>query len=159
MTSETGNQPGQQTQPPEAVAGGLIRLALVFIPLTVLVFLGSMAIWDMTTAWVALLSSAICFLGATLGHLCSIFPRGDVFRLARLYQSMAVRIALPVILLFACKKLYPELFSRGMVYFVFLFYVVGLLMEVIGQASKLKVLTSGSESVLNSASKGESQAG
>lgn len=159
MNAESGKPETSTTVPDEPVSAGLGRLLLVFLVATVLVFAVSIVVWDLTTALVALLSAAVCMVAAVAGHFCSIFPRGDVFRLARLYQSMTVRIALPVLLLFVCKNSFPDVFSRGMVYFVFLFYLVGLLTEVTVQAKRLKVLKSSAEPVLGSTASGESQAG
>lgn len=159
MNSETGNLEVAKTVPADEHAGGLSRLLLIFLVSTVVVFVVTLLVWGMPTAWVALMSAGVCCLAAIAGHFLSIFPRGEVYRVARLYQSMAVRIGPPVLYLFVCKNSFQELFSRGMVYFVFLFYLVGLLTEVMVQANRFKVLKSSAGSVLGHPTNGESQTG
>ncbi|MCP4082860.1 MAG: hypothetical protein GY819_07175, partial [Planctomycetaceae bacterium] len=90
------------------------------------------------------LSFAFCALGAIIAHFFSIYPRGDAFLVSRLYLSMAARVGLPLALLVVCKTNFEALLVQGMVYFVILFYLVGLLTELktrmrtlgIGQGAK-----------------------
>lgn len=95
-------------------------------------------------ALVGLLSGAVCLIAAIAAHYLSQVPRGDVFILARLYMSSGVRIGLPVVLLVVCKMGYPELFNRGMVYFVILFYLVGLSNDLMTQVARLNQLKAAS---------------
>jgi len=141
------------------IGDGLGRLLLTFLVATVLVFGVTLFVRDMSTAMVALIAAGVCCVAAVAGHFLSIYPKGDVFRLARLYQSMAIRIGIPVLFLFLCRALFTEQFDRGMVYFVLLFYLVGVLTEVLVQVRRLKVLQASIKQGMPRPSKGDSQAG
>lgn len=134
----------------------LIRISLVFVAVSIAAFLVTWFAWGQETAWVALASAAACGLGALLAHVCSELPRGDLFIMVRLMSSSMVRVGIPLLVLLVVKFQLPELFDRGMVYFVILFYVVGLLTDLKMQIGRFKPDTASSNQML-SATGGDSQ--
>lgn len=110
--------------------GALVTL-LVILLLVGLVTLGSVLIWGTSGMLLAAsLALASCLVGAVLAHFFGIYPRGDAFLVSRLYLSMAARTGLPLAVLMVCKMNFETLLAEGMVYFVILFYLVGLLTEL-----------------------------
>ena len=132
------------------------RLLLVFFVATALVVALASLLWDPATGLAALVASLICCLAAVAATYLSVYPQGDHFRLIRLYTASAVRIALPVILLFICRAILPELFAKGMVYFVVLFYLVGLLTDLMLQLKRIKQLYPGTPGVFGQTANGDS---
>lgn len=132
------------------------RLLIVFFVSTALVVAVVSLVWDPATGLAALVAAIICCLAAVAATWLSIYPRGDHFRLIRLYTGSAARIALPVILLFICKWVMPELFDQGMVYFVVLFYLVGLLTDLMLQLKRIKQIYPDSPGVLGQTANGDS---
>ena len=124
--------PFQSESEPDAVAirSGLRALLLIFA-VTTLVVTGLSAILGPGLTWVAaLVSAVVCFAAAVGGYFLGFYPSGNVYLVARMYGSMAARVGAPVVLLVVCQSLFPDLFGQGMVYFVVLFYVVGMLADV-----------------------------
>ena len=109
---------------------GLMPLLVVFIVTGAATM--ALAAWLGGSSMVlsAGLSWAACLAGALLGHVGSVYPRGDAYIVSRLYLSMAARAGFPLALLVICKTSFESLFSQGMVYFVILFYLVGLLTDL-----------------------------
>jgi hypothetical protein len=106
------------------------RLVIVFAIVAIPVIGLSWTLGGGELAFAATLSALACFTGAVSGHFLAIYPRGNAYLLARLYASMAARLGFPFVLLFVCKVRFENLFSQGMVYFVILFYLVGLLVDL-----------------------------
>ncbi len=142
--------------PPSETAAGLGVLLLVFGGLLVPVVIGAAVFGSTATAMVALLSGVVCGLAAVAAFFLGIFPRGEFFRLTRLYTASAVRIAVPVAYLLVCKMAFPDLFGQGMVYFVVLFYLVGLLTDLALQLRRNRQLHLRNEGLLGHPAKGDS---
>ena len=119
---------------------GLGQLLLIYGATVLLAVAAAALIWDTSTALVGLLSGLVCGVAAIAAFLLGIFPRGEFFRLTRLYTASAVRIAIPVLYLFIARTAFPDLFDQGMVYFVVLFYLVGLLTDLVLQLRRNKLL-------------------
>ncbi len=136
--------PFQTTTATEGLAlkSGLLRLLAVYAALTLVVVGMCISMGQSMSATAALLASVVCWLGASAAHLLGIYPRGEVFLTTRLYASSAVRIALPVLLLLVVKLRFPSLMSGGMVYYVILFYLAGLVTDVASQFQRLRALHS-----------------
>ncbi len=132
------------------------RLLGVFAVTTAVVALSVSIVWDASTGLAALIASVICCVAAVAATYLSVYPAGDHFRLIRLYTASAARIALPVILLFICRAVLPELFAQGMVYFVVLFYLVGLLTDLKLQLRRIKQLYPQAPGVLGQPANGDS---
>ncbi|MGI9518013.1 MAG: hypothetical protein ACR2NP_13250 [Pirellulaceae bacterium] len=152
MTTDSQNP---QTTPLGAI-DMIWRLLIVFFVSAALVVAVASLVWDRATGLAALVAAIICCLAAVAATCLSIYPRGDHFRLIRLYTASAARLALPVILLFVCKAIMPELFAQGMVYFVVLFYLVGLLTDLMLQLRRIKQIYPDSPGVLGQTANGDS---
>jgi len=120
----------------------LLKISLMFLAVALPVFVIVYVAWGIETACVALAAALSCGLGAVLAHVCSELPRGDMLIMVRLMSSSMVRVGVPLILLLVAKLAFTELFDRGMVYFVILFYVVGLLTDVKLQMKRYKPVNS-----------------
>lgn len=136
---------GMQSEP-----GAVVRLLLIFGIVTVLTVALAWQFSGQSVAIVALLSAAVCFAGSLAGHFLAIYPRGNVYVAARLYASMGARMGFPFLLLFVCKLNFEKLFSQGMVYFVVLFYLVGLLVDLTIRMRALRMSGSVSKSAYSS---------
>ncbi len=112
------------------VWSGIRNLTICFAIVSALVIGLAAVFGNGSVVLAALLSAVVCFMGAVAGHFLAAYPRGDVYLAARLYASMAARMGLPFVLLFICKVRFDELFSQGMVYFVILFYLVGMIVDL-----------------------------
>ena len=122
------NQKDLVSQP--GISHGLLPLLLVFAVVGALAIGLAAYLGGGQMALAAGLSFVACLAGAWLGHVFFIYPRGDHFLVSRMYLSMAARAGIPLLLLMVCKISLEPLFSRGMVYFVILFYLVGLLTDL-----------------------------
>ncbi len=110
---------------------GALAILLMVLGITGLATLGSVLIWGTSGMFLtASIALASCAVGAVLAHYFTIYPRGDAFLVSRLYLSMAARAGLPLAVLVICKMNFETLLDEGMVYFVILFYLVGLLTEL-----------------------------
>ena len=128
-------EPLQEDNSPDSQTTQLAKrslLGLMFVFAVVAAVTIGLAAWWGGSAWAlsAGLSAAACLAGGILGHVFSFYPRGDAFIVSRLYLSMMARAGIPLLLLFICKTRFESLFDQGMVYFVILFYLVGLLTEL-----------------------------
>ena len=113
-----------------SLMANLKSLLVIFVAVFVSV-IGLVAVFgNGTMVLAASLSAVVCLAGAVGGHFLAIYPRGEVYMATRLYASMAARMGLPFLLLFVCKVRFTDLFSQGMVYFVILFYLVGLVVDL-----------------------------
>ena len=147
MTSTMTNDDNKaETNGP--LAARLTRICLVFAAVALLVSGMVWSVWGLEAALVALVSAIACGTGAVLAHICSELPRGDMFIMIRLMSSSMVRVGVPLILLVVAKLAFPEHFARGMVYFVILFYVVGLLTDLQLQIKRFKTASSPSQTAL-----------
>jgi hypothetical protein len=117
---------------------GIGRLLAVYLAATLVACGICLATGGGMWAAVAALSSAACLAGAIGAHYTGIYPRGNEFITSRLMASTMVRMALPFGLLLVARSAWPELYARGMVYFVFLFYLVGLITWVVMRSSQLR---------------------
>lgn len=99
-------------------------LITMLVPLVVLIV--------MEKSLVALmLAFAVCFLTAVLAHVFSEIPPGDEFLLARFGLSSLVRTGPPMVLVFIVKKVSEPTFEGGLIYYIVLFYLVGLSVDVV----------------------------
>jgi len=126
--TEISNHVTANTAAPEK--GSLVKLLAVLLAVG-FVTLGSVLIWGTSGMLLAAsIALASCLLGSVLAHFFGIYPRGEAFIVSRLYLSMAARAGLPLAVLVICKMNFETLLTEGMVYFVILFYLVGLLTEL-----------------------------
>lgn len=142
--------------PPPEIGAGLAQLGLVFGIATAVIGCGAALIWDTSTALVAVVSGIVCLLAAIAAFFLGIYPRGEFFRLTRLYTASAIRIAIPVVYLFVCKTFFPDQFGQGMVYFVVLFYLVGLLTDLVLQLRRNRQLYAQKSGTLGQPANGDS---
>lgn len=133
---------GTEKPADRALAGSLLRLLGVYVGTALLVVGGTAALAGSPTVLAALFSALVCGISAVAAHFLGVWPAGEIFRLMRLYLATAVRIGIPVIFLLICRALLPELLDQGMVYFVVLFYLVGLLTDLALQLRRIKRLES-----------------
>ena len=138
------------------LASRVIRLSLVFMAIALLVCGTAWALGGPEAAIVGVVSAIACGLGAVLAHICSELPRGDVFIMIRLILSSIVRAGIPLLVLVIAKLQFPEQFNQGMVYFVVLFYVVGLLTDIKLQIRRFNPVTAGSQKMLSTPAGGDS---
>ncbi len=135
--------------------GAHLVAGVLLVP--VLVCLATIAVAWLTggpsVAIIAGLAAISCLAGVAAGHVFSIIPRGDMFFSLRLMLSSTVRVALPLVTLLVCRLTRPELLERGMVYFVILFYLVGLMSELITRIKRLASLQN-AKSVVGQSTKG-----
>ena len=127
---DTHNEAVADSRPAPLAVRGLGGLLAVFALVGIVAI--AMAGWWGGGGWAlsACLSAVACLAGAILGHIFSVYPRGDAYLVSRLYLSMMMRAGIPLALLFVCRTRFESLFDQGMVYFVILFYLVGLLTEL-----------------------------
>jgi hypothetical protein len=86
----------------------------------------------------AILALSVCVISSLLAHIVGEYPKGDDYFAARLAGSMAARTA-PPFLLVIIAKLRPEIpFESGFVFFIILFYLVGLIADVGMHVVRLK---------------------
>ncbi len=120
----------EKQAPPVTENRNLATLLLMFAGVGALTLGAVFAFGNSEMLISAGVSLAFCALGAIIAHFFSIYPRGDAFLVSRLYLSMAARAGFPLALLMVCKTNFESLLAEGMVYFVILFYLVGLLTEL-----------------------------
>jgi hypothetical protein len=147
---------GTQADAAPTLGQRLLRIGVIFGLVAAAICGLAGAVWGMPTALVAAVTAVVCGAGALLGHLCSELPRGDLFIMLRLATSSLVRVGLPLILLLVTRALFPEHFGRGMVYFVILFYVVGLLIDLKLQIRKFRPVSASSRQALGTPAAGDS---
>jgi hypothetical protein len=130
-----------QTRLTEIESGLQARDWLRFLLIPVLVCLATVAAARIAGGFEIAISAALaaiaCLGGAAVAHVFNIFPRGDYLITSRLMLSSAARVVLPLTLLAVCKSFRPDLLERGMVYFVILFYLVGLLTDLATRMHRL----------------------
>jgi hypothetical protein len=109
----------------------LIKITAV-VAITLAVVMASLVLSGRTDLVIAALVAWTASLaGAIGGYWFGVFPRGDLFIASRLLASMLVRAGIPLVVIAICKFRFPELMEGGMVWFVVLFYLVGLLADAI----------------------------
>jgi hypothetical protein len=111
------------------VALGMCAVGTVAIPAGV-----ALGWLDITSGIGAL---TLCLVSTLLGHLAGEYPQGDDFFMVRMAGSMFVRTAIPLIVCVVAKlnQVIPE--GSGFVFFVLLFYLVGLIIDVSLHGSRL----------------------
>lgn len=86
----------------------------------------------------AVLALIVCVISSQLAHIVGEYPSGDDYFMARLAASISVRTGIP---LFAVVfvKLSPKIpFEPAFVFFIVLFYLVGLFVDVALHVLRLK---------------------
>ena len=86
----------------------------------------------------AILALVVCVISSLVAHIVGEYPKGDDYFAARLAGSMAARTA-PPFLLVIIAKLSPELpFESAFVFFIILFYLVGLIADIAMHVLRMK---------------------
>lgn len=113
------------------VASDLLKVAAVFAVALGMVVAGLAVAGRMDSLVAVIVAWAATFAGAVGGYWLGIFPRGDLFIASRLMASMLVRAGIPLFAVAIGKFRFPEWIEGGMVWFIVLFYLVGLLADAV----------------------------
>ena len=113
------------------LAGVVVCAAVVFTAIGTLLFQT-----DLKTAAIAV---AACLVSALLAHVAGEFPKGDELVMARIAMQMVVRTALPFLVAVWGINFANPPFEKSLVFYMILFYLVGLVVEV--QLSLARVKT------------------
>lgn len=108
---------------------GLVLLALILAS----VGIGSLLVGTTligSTFHVVLLAWSVCFFSTLLAHVAGEFPQGDSYFAARMALQLVVRTVPPfVVAVWALHFAAPPL-ETGLVFYMILFYLVGLIADV-----------------------------
>ena len=96
-----------------------------------------MMVMDWLDLGMGLLAFAACSVSAMAAHVAAEYPRGDAFIAVRLAMSMVVRTALPLAVCVLAKFTEILPFEPGLIVLVFLFYLIGLMVDVKLQSVRL----------------------
>ena len=77
------------------------------------------------------LASAVCLFACLVAHCFNDFPPGNEFLMHRFFICSALRTGFPLLLAVLAKKLSPTLIDGGLIYYIILFYLVGLAAELV----------------------------
>ena len=78
----------------------------------------------------AVLALIVCVISSQLAHIVGEFPSGDDYFMARLAASISVRTGIPLFAVVFVKLSSAIPFEPAFVFFIILFYLVGLLVDV-----------------------------
>ncbi len=95
------------------------------------------SIYKLLDVRLAVLAFGVCLVSSLLAHIAGEYPQGDGFLALRMALSMLVRTVPPFL---ACLivKLSPAIaFETGFVFFVLLFYLIGLIIDVALHTARL----------------------
>ena len=108
----------------------LLVCAAVIGCLGVLVFGSSLQI--------VLIAFVPCLVGALLAHVAGEYPKGDLYIMARMAVQIVVRTLPPfVVAVWALYFAQPPL-EKSLVFYMILFYLIGLVMDVQMSLARLK---------------------
>lgn len=138
---------GSSTELPDRWSFGQRLMILVVVQLVAFLVTWSVAFLTggPSILAAACIAAGICFLASVLGHVVSEFPRGETFLTGRLLATMVVRVGIPMALLVVLKMNNSPLMDKGIVYFVVLFYVVGLATDLVLHYRKFQWLSVSSD--------------
>ncbi len=111
------------------MAPSLALLALILASIGIVVMLVGTSIFGSSVP-VVLLAWSICFLSTLLAHAAGEYPLGDSYFAARMALQLVVRTVPPfVVAVWALHFAAPPL-ERGLVFYMILFYLIGLIADV-----------------------------
>jgi len=116
----------------------LLLLSLILVGSVAVVGSVAMVIGNWSSVPVILLAGSVCLAAALIAQVLGEFPRGDFFIFTRLACATAMRLSLPLVLLFALKLNDSPLLSKGLVWYVVAFYLIGLLTDTILHARRVR---------------------
>lgn len=91
---------------------------------------------DLKSGLVALVA---CLLSALLAHVAGVYPEGDELMMARMAVQMVVRSAIPFLVAVWGIYFADPPFEKSLVFYMILFYLVGLVVDVQLSLARLKV--------------------
>ena len=86
----------------------------------------------------AVLALIVCVISSQLAHIVGEYPRGDDYFMARLAASISVRTGIPLLAVVFVKLSSGIPFEPAFVFFIILFYLVGLIVDVALHVLRLK---------------------
>jgi hypothetical protein len=123
------------------LTSSLALLALILATVGIAVLLVGTSIFGSSVP-VVLLAWSICFLSTLLAHVAGQHPQGDSYFAARMALQLVVRTVPPfVVTVWALHFAAPPL-ERGLVFYMILFYLIGLIADVrltIGRLNALRI--------------------
>lgn len=116
------------------------RLAILALALTACAAVaGFVGVWMLGGSLQILLFAFLpCLVGALLAHVAGEYPKGDLYIMARMAVQIVVRTLPPfVVAVWALYFVEPPL-DKSLVFYMILFYLVGLVMDVQMSLARLK---------------------
>jgi len=83
-----------------------------------------------TSLKAAVVALVACLVSALLAHVAGEYPQGDMLIMARMAVQMVVRTALPFLVAVRGFYFVEPPFEKSLVFYMILFYMVGLVAEV-----------------------------
>lgn len=115
-------------------------LLLAMVVLIVAVPVAAVGALLLGTCWKAAgVALVACLASALLAHVAGEYPRGDMLIMARMAIQMVVRTALPFLVALWGIYFVDPPFEKSLVFYMILFYMVGLVAEVQLSLNRLNV--------------------
>lgn len=115
----------------------LCLLAIIVSVVAIVVILVGALLFqaDLKCGLVALVA---CLLSTLLAHVAGVYPKGDELIMARMAVQMVVRSALPFLVAVWGIYFADPPFEKSLVFYMILFYLVGLVADVQLSLARLK---------------------
>lgn len=111
------------------LASSLALLAVFMLSIGIAVSLVGTSFFG-SSVEVVVLAWSVCFLSTLLAHIAGEYPQGDSYFAVRMALQLVVRTVPPfVVAVWALHFAAPPL-ERGLVFYMILFYLVGLIADV-----------------------------
>ena len=140
MQATVDNQIETPGVAPKSLTTRLLLLGLLMLVVAAVVLAISVGLFQ-ANLQTGLIALAACFISALGAHVCGEYPKGDVYIMARMALQMVVRTALPfVVSIWGLYFAEPPL-EKSLVFYMILFYLVGLVADVQMSLARLKAET------------------